>query len=908
MKCPKCQTENPETRKFCSECGEKLLLICPQCGFENLPKDKFCGECGQKLEVEEVIEKVEPLIEGERKQVTVLFSDLSGYTAMSEKLDPEEVRRMVGDLFGEVTSVVKRYDGSVEKFIGDALVALFGVPKVHEDDPVRAIRAAVQIHDKVEAISPRFEERIGRPLRMHTGINTGLVVTGEVTKEKGTFGVTGDAVNVASRLSGLAKPGEILLGEETYRQARGYFAFEKLEPTRVKGKTEPLPVYRVVEEKVKVGRIRGLAKQGISSPLVGRDAEFVAIKGCVNRLLDGQGGILSVIGEAGLGKSRLMAEIRNYIRDTQAISSLQWLEGRTLSYGQKISYWPFQEIIWQYAGITEDDSESEAWQKLESRISALFAEEARDILPYLSTLLGLGVRGEYAEGLKYLDGKSMGSQIYLTSRRFFERLARVQPLVLVFEDLHWVDESSMLLLEHLLPLILRVPILICGISRTDPKIPIERLREIATKEYERRYAELRLSPLSQSDSLQMMRNLMEIDNLSSTMREKIVHKVDGNPFFLEEIMRSLIDTGAVAHDSSTGRWKTTEKLDLFTIPDTIQGVIMARVDRLDEEIKQVLRTAAVIGRTFLYRILKTIAEEVRELDGDLDQLQTVELIRVKQKIPELEYIFKHALVQEATYGSILLQRRRELHSKVGQAIEALFPDRLEEFYSLLAYHYARAENWEKAQEYLFKAGDHAGKIAADAEALTHYQEAIETYTRVFGGKWDPIQRGILERKMGEAFYRRGETQKAMEYLQRALVYLGTPKLPTSRSQVRLGILREIALQIVHHIFSRWLIKKTYGPVDPAVEETVRIYETVATIGVLAAPEHFLLTTLKCLNFSERKGYLPGVVSEYASLAAIGFLFSFSGLSRFFLQRATVLAEQTQHPAALVSAHPEMGFF
>jgi tetratricopeptide (TPR) repeat protein len=578
------------------------------------------------------------------------------------------------------------------------------------------------------------------------------------------------------------------------------------------------------------------------------------------------------------------------------------LEGRTLSYGQKISYWPFQEIIWQYAGITEDDSEAEAWQKLESRISALFAEEAREILPYLSTLLGLGVRGEYAEGLKYLDGKSMGSQIYLTSRRFFERLAKVQPLVLVFEDLHWVDESSMLLLEHLLPLILRVPILICGISRTDPKIPIERIRETATKEYERRYTELRISPLSQSDSLQMMRNLMEIDNLSSTVREKIVHKVDGNPFFLEEIMRSLIDTGAVAHDSSTGRWETTEKLDKFTIPDTVQGVIMARVDRLGEEIKQVLRTAAVIGRSFLYRILKTIAEEVREIDRDLDQLQTVELIRVKQKIPELEYIFKHALVQEATYGSILLQRRRELHSKVGQAIEALFPDRLEEFYSLLAYHYARAENWEKAQDYLFKAGDQAGKIAADAEALTHYQEAIETYTRVFGDKWDPVQRGILERKMGEAFYRRGEFAQAIEYLHRALVYLGRPKLPTSRSKVGLGILREIGIQIFHRLFSRWLVKRMYEPVNQTVEEVARTYEIVAVIEVSSAPERFLLTTLTCLNFCEQEGYTSGVSFQHSSLGFAAFLLSFPRLERFFMERSLTLAEETQHPGALIKAH------
>jgi predicted ATPase len=352
------------------------------------------------------------------------------------------------------------------------------------------------------------------------------------------------------------------------------------------------------------------------------------------------------------------------------------------------------------------------------------------------------------------------------------------------------------------------------------------LRERAFKDHGRRYTEIRLNPLSPTECTDLMNNLLSIENLPPRLRQVIVEKADGNPFFIEEIMMTLIDKGAVRPEN--GHWKAASSIETIAIPDTVQGVIMARIDRLDEEAKQVLKSASVIGRAFLYRLLKEVTEAVRDLEKDLDRLIGTDLIREKQKTPELEYIFKHALVQESTYESILLKKRHELHGKVASAIEALFSDRLDEFSSVLAYHYAKAELWEKAQEYLFKAGDQAGRIAADTEALSHYHQALETYARVFGDKWDPVQRGILERKMGEAFYRRGEHEKAMEYLQRALVYFGRPQLPASRSRVRLGILRETAVQIGHRLFSRWLMKGTDGLGDDVVEEVARIYETVVT--------------------------------------------------------------------------------
>jgi class 3 adenylate cyclase/tetratricopeptide (TPR) repeat protein len=899
MKCPRCQFDNREGVGFCEKCGVRMELICPDCGAAIPPDRLFCGACGQSLSASSSVvpPRHVPSTDGERKHVTVLFSDLSGYTALSEKLDPEAVKEITTRIFGDIAQIVARYDGFIEKYIGDAVVALFGVPKAHEDDHLRAIRAAQEIHDGIEGIATDCEQKIGRRLTFHSGIATGLVVTGEVNLEKGTHGVAGDTINLASRLSGLARPGEILVGEGTYRLSNGVFSFEKLEPVSVKGKAGPVTPYRLIEGRLDT--TRGPATQRISSPLVGRSAEVAAIKASVNRLLDGQGGILSVVGEAGLGKSRLMTEIRHSFVHV----NLLWLEGRTLSYGQKMSYWPFREMLWQYAGITEDDSDVDAWKKFEIKIVELFPNESGEILPYLASLIGLEVKGDLAKNLAHMDGESMGRQIYLSSRRFFERLAQNRSLVLVFEDLHWADESTVALVAHLFPLVTRVPLLICGISRPEENSSALRLREVALKDHERRYTEIRLSPLSPTECTSLMENLLPIVNLPSHIRQLILAKADGNPFFVEEIMRTLVDRGAV--HSENGHWKASSEIGTITIPDTIQGVIMARIDRLDEEVKQVLKTASVIGRAFLYRLLKEVTEAVKDLDHDLDRLTEIELIREKQRVPEVEYIFKHALVQESTYESILLRKRHELHGKVASAVETLFADRLDEFTPVLSYHYAKAERWEKAQEYLFKAGDQAGRIAADVEALAHYQQALETYAKVFGDKWDPIQRGILERKMGEAFYRRGEYERTMEYFQRALEYLGRERLPATSGKVRMAILREIGVLVGRRIFSRSIIRKTHEPTIQIVDEVARTYALVTMMDAASESEHFLLTTLASLNFAERNGCLPAIVTGYASLGMVSPFLSLFRLGRQMVRRAVLLSKQTDDPSALINVYASL---
>lgn len=468
----------------------------------------------------------------------------------------------------------------------------------------------------------------------------------------------------------------------------------------------------------------------------------------------------------------------------------------------------------------------------------------------------------------------MGKQIFLTSRRFFERLAQVQPQVLVFEDLQWMDASSANLLEHLLPLVESMPLLIVGLGRPEQGTPIVRFQEIALRNRGKQYTEISLVTLSPAESDQLVSNLLEIEKLPINMHKLIVPTAEGNPFFLEEIIRSLLDSGAIARDPATGRWQATAQIDGLTIPNTIQGVIMARVDRWDKEVKHVLQVAAVIGRNFLYRVLRAIAEAEQRLDEHLVQLQQLELIREKRIAPELEYTFKHALAQEATYESILLQKRRELHARVAQAIESLFADRLEAFYGLLAYHYAKAESWEKAQAYLLKAGDQAGGIAADAEALHHYQQAMAACARAFSDQWNPIQRAALERKMGEALFRRGENAQSFDCFQRALRDLGDP-LPLSPWAVRLNLLRAIVWQIGYRLRPHSFRRPPDAPADAVTKEKGRIYESMYWISAVN-PKHIIFIILRALNFFERHDFVPGVMMGFAIFQVVA---DFMGLHR-----------------------------
>jgi class 3 adenylate cyclase/tetratricopeptide (TPR) repeat protein len=706
MTCPKCHYENPDDAKFCIECGSPIEFRCPKCGSTTPVKGKFCKECGQDLSIPPEPVKTTPGMEGERKFVTVLFSDLSGYTSMAEKLDPEEVREIMSRIFGEIAQVVARYEGFIEKFVGDAVMALFGVPKAHEDDPIRAIRSAREIHDIVQDISPEIEEKIGKPITVHSGINTGLVVTGKIDLEKGTHGVSGDAINLASRLCGIAGADEIIVGADTWLQTEGHFSFESLQPASIKGKADPVQAYRLISAKEKPETLHRLS--GVRADLVGRKSEMEQLREAVDNLGRGKGRIVSISGDAGTGKSRLLREFKTSLD----LGAIQWFEGHAYAYAQNIPYFPLIDMMNRVFLIDESDPPKALKDKLESGLLELVAN-GQDVIPYLGSLYSI----TYGE-LEDVNPELWKSRLKNAVKAVVTALAQKAPTVFCLEDLHWADPSSINIFRYLL-LEMRDPALVLCAYR--PSFNLFTTHQV--QEIKKIYQEIQLKDLSISDTQQMLKLLLDTEEIPSDLQQFVRNKAEGNPFYLEELVNSLIESGTLIRPD--GKWRLIRSIQEAEISSTIHGVISGRLDRLEIEAKRVLQEASVIGRAFLYDILKMVTDLREKCDTYLSGLERSDLIKIRSLDPELEYVFKHALTQEVVYNGLLKKEREEIHGRIARVIEELFQDRLPEFYETLAFHYRRSPSKEKAADYLAKAGKKSlGRYAVE-EAHQYFGDAYE---------------------------------------------------------------------------------------------------------------------------------------------------------------------------------------
>ncbi len=733
MKCPNCSHENPPDARFCQNCGQPLEQRCPSCGTSNSPNAKFCKHCGTSLAawldqlgalrqaapqaLQEKMRAASLNIESERKPVTILFTDIVGSTSLAERLDPEEWKEIVSGAHRRVGEAVYRYEGTIAQLLGDGVLAFFGAPITHEDDPMRAVRAGLDIQRSIAEYTRELQGYVDN-FRLRVGINTGTVVVGNVGDDLHMeYLAVGDAVNLAARMQSEARPGHVLISEATARLVRTAFELEALGEIGVKGKAEAVKAFEVIDRKALPLSRHGI--EGLSSPFVGRERELVVLKTALRQLVDGHGQIAAVLGEAGIGKTRLMEEARG---DAE-FASVRWLEGRALSYGATLPFWAITQLINNDLGLSDGDPEAKIKAALRRRVSALFGDQARMVLPYLVHLMGVTSDEASAGHVQELDGETLKRELLWATAEYFNRVCQERPTVLVFEDLHWADPSTLEELESLLALTDRAPVFLLLLGRIERDHGSWRLKVKAETDYAHRFTEIQLRPLSSEASDELVSGLLEVADVPDRIRRLILERSEGNPLYLEEIIRSLIEQGAIVREGQA--WRATADIREVEIPETLQGVLLARIDRLQEDVRRTLQLASVIGKSFLYRLLEAIAAAEKELDDHLSQLQRADLVREKTRRPELEYVFRHSLTQQAAYNSLLIERRKEFHRKVGEALELLFADRQEEFYGLLAHHFDAAGERARAIDYVIKAGDKARLEDACQEAVKYYRRAIE---------------------------------------------------------------------------------------------------------------------------------------------------------------------------------------
>ena len=630
----------------------------------------------------------------ERRQVTVFFSDISGFTSLNERLDPEDVRDIVNKVWDRAGEIVGRYDGRINKLLGDAVMAVFGDPVAHEDDPLRAIRAALELHDAVEALNRDVEPRIGTPIGMHTGVNTGVVLTSESVLDGQQTGPLGDTINVAARLQSLAKTGQVLVGPETRRAIENTFDLEDLGLHDLKGKGEPVAVARVVSVAA-----RNVTPARRSGRFVGRETELSILRDEMERARRGTPALVAISAEAGAGKTRLVEEFR-----TRVASDATWLEGRAYPFAQNIPYYAITDLISNRVGIDEADSAETVRTKLEDRIGAL-VENSSDILAPLLQLYDI----EGSQGSS-IDREAYRDRLLDSVRTVVQALASRGPLVLCLQDLHWADPSTIDLLQRL------------AAGQTGSTLTLVNYRpEFAF--HEGGIREIRLEELSHRDTRDLVESLLNAQSVPNELVAFLEARTNGNPFFMEEIVNSLIENHVLTRDGNG--WGLTGQFDVKAIPTTIRGVIAARIDRLDAERRRILQEASVIGREFLFTILRQVSGGDATLEDGLLALESADLIRKRDVDPDLEYLFKHALTQEVAYQGLLRSKRHELHGRVGQAMERLLGERQREYAESIAYHFQNSETPERAVPYLLIAGKKAIERYALAEAESYYRSAYE---------------------------------------------------------------------------------------------------------------------------------------------------------------------------------------
>jgi len=800
--------------------------LCLKCGFDNPIVSRFCGNCGSRLEVrvESQVQheaatqlqstlsddstdqnpQIDFLPIGQRRKVTVLFADLSDSTELSEKIDSEILYEIIQQFIKLLANNVYKYDGTVDKFTGDGLMALFGAPIAHENNAERAIHAAIDMQMDLKELNRSLIQQYDIELRMHVGLNSGTVIVGSVGLDRlMDYTAIGETVNLAQRLGAAAGPGNILVSESVYRQTRMSFDFETKIGLNLKGITHPVNGYRLLGKKSKIGPKRGL--DDLRAVMVGRDIELQQLLGAVQSLVERNSGSFVLIhGEAGIGKTRLVDELIDKVKG----KFVNIIHGRSLTYRRSIAYWVFQESLRQHIGVSSDTEESQVRTKLSKQVLGILGTQAQDVLPYLEYILSLPLSDKsMPERLSYLSANQLRQQIFIAVRNWLVAEAQYCPIILVLDDLHWADDASLELLLFLLDAVQTNPILICGISRLFEEGILAQIETRAQNRLGGQYHEIRLKSLPPPQSEQLFYQLLTFPDLPDSLRVEIIRRADGVPFYLEEILRMLIDDQVITFKQ--GQWQLNPETDItkLGVPDNLQALILARFDRLDPSLSHILQVASVIGHEFSLPVLsEVLQQDENELRHKMMQLVARAFLETSANGSFSEFSFRHILTSDAIYSTLLRRDASELHGKIGVAIEKLYPDRMNDTVYALARHYSLSPKSEQALRYLALAGDYATRDYLTAQARDYYEqayallnkvpycssEALQIYiglgdVLVYGGEYenarlffgkalelidtdDPIQvkqKVALRRKISTTFERKGDFICALEHLDAA---------------------------------------------------------------------------------------------------------------------------------------------
>lgn len=784
MNCLNCGFESLVGMKYCGQCGASLTLACPQCSFANPINYRFCGMCGTQLAGMPAAEQpTQPLwtiksastatfldifgkpdlhakpLQGERRVATVILADVRSSTDLMEQIGSEAWVDIMNHVFRIMEAEIYRFGGEVDQFRGDGLVAFFGARLAHEDDPERAVLAALYMQQAVQTYAEQLAEQRKIDLKLRVGVNTGEVIVASVGESSQHWEDTamGEAVAIAARMETAAEPGTVLVSETTYRLVEGKFKWQSLGEMTAKGLSRPIATYRPLSPILDADRTHDLQSQELTPPLIGRINQFSTLVQSIEDLQNGRGGIVFVTGEKGMGKSYLVAQVRQHFtrqgvlqdeNDGPCIQSdtktgeaaapvVAWLRGTCHSYNQAYPYSVWVDLLQNWLGVQHSlERSDETRLRLRREAERLWGDQVELFYPYLASLLTLPLEDSMVERVKHLGAEGLQRQIFLAVRNWVESLAKRSPFLLIFGDMHWADTASLNLLKYCLPLCDSEPIVFLAVFRPDRTSPVWSFNHYVETEFPHRLIDIELPALNELESRELIAQMIGPKTLSAETSALVIKKVEGNPYFIKEILQSLISQGAVAQDPKSGLWRETRQVTTLDLPGSLQSLLLERIDRLSIEERRTLQAAAVIGPVFWRNVLQTLLGDNNHLQASLTGLQRAQFVHERSQLPELgmEYSFTSSLVRDIAYESLLSSQRTGYHLQTAEQLEELFSeDALEKHGGLIAYHYRRGGNPNKELFYTLQAAEQARKVYANAEAIRHYTRALELLDRLESG-------------------------------------------------------------------------------------------------------------------------------------------------------------------------------